>query len=433
MWGGGASGGADRGGGAWRTGAGVRVDGGAASARTGCVDLGEHRFKDFAAPVRVFQLGEGAFPPLKSSRTRTCRGRRARSSAGSGSWPRCSRGSRRGAAGDADRPGRAGQDAAGVARPRRSSSGASRTACSGWGLPPLRDPALVTESIAQTLGAKDGLAEHIGERELLLLLDNLEHVIEAAPELSRAARGRARTWLLVTSAASGCVSRARSSIRCRRSRSAEAVVAVLRARRRPTPEPTTITELCGRLDNLPLAVELAAARTSALARADPRAALAAPRPAQGRPRRRPAPADAESDHRVVLRPSRRPTSSGSSRPHRLRAAAARSRPPRRSPRPTSTPLQSLVDKSLLRRHERALLDARDDPRVRCRATRGSRRRAGPRRVARGLHGLCVREPLHGATYDSSDPTRVQAELPNLPAALEHALTRRHGATSAHRL
>ena len=52
------------------------------------------------------------------------------------------------------------------------------------GLASLRDPALVTEQIAQTLGAKDGLAEHVGEREMLLLLDNLEQVIEAAPELS---------------------------------------------------------------------------------------------------------------------------------------------------------------------------------------------------------------------------------------------------------
>jgi len=29
-------------------------------------DLGEHRFKDLAAAERVFQLGEGEFPPLKS-------------------------------------------------------------------------------------------------------------------------------------------------------------------------------------------------------------------------------------------------------------------------------------------------------------------------------------------------------------------------------
>ncbi len=49
------------------------------------------------------------------------------------------------------------------------------------GLSALRDPALVTQTIAQTLGAKDGLAEHVGERELLLLLDNFEQVAVAAP------------------------------------------------------------------------------------------------------------------------------------------------------------------------------------------------------------------------------------------------------------
>ncbi|HEU5489926.1 MAG TPA: adenylate/guanylate cyclase domain-containing protein, partial [Gaiellaceae bacterium] len=30
------------------------------------VDLGEHRLKDLAAPERVYQLGDGEFPPLKS-------------------------------------------------------------------------------------------------------------------------------------------------------------------------------------------------------------------------------------------------------------------------------------------------------------------------------------------------------------------------------
>ena len=32
----------------------------------GLRDLGEHRFKDLSAPERVYQLGQGEFPPLKS-------------------------------------------------------------------------------------------------------------------------------------------------------------------------------------------------------------------------------------------------------------------------------------------------------------------------------------------------------------------------------
>ena len=44
------------------------------------------------------------------------------------------------------------------------------------GLASLRDPALVVETLAQTLGARAGLAEQIGSRALLLVLDNFEHV-----------------------------------------------------------------------------------------------------------------------------------------------------------------------------------------------------------------------------------------------------------------
>ena len=67
---------------------------------------------------------------------------------------------------------------------RQSSSRPSRPVSSGSDSPPSASPRSCSQTIAQTLGARDGLAEHIGERELLLLLDNLEQVIEAAPELS---------------------------------------------------------------------------------------------------------------------------------------------------------------------------------------------------------------------------------------------------------
>ena len=52
------------------------------------------------------------------------------------------------------------------------------------GLAPLRDPALVTQTISQTLVPRTASPSTSAERELLLLLDNLEQVIEAARELS---------------------------------------------------------------------------------------------------------------------------------------------------------------------------------------------------------------------------------------------------------
>jgi len=129
------------------------------------------------------------------------------------------------------------------------------------GLAALRDPALVVGTVAQTLGAKDGLAEHIGERELLLLLDNFEQVVEAAPQLGSLLESCPNLRILVTS---------RELLRIRGEvdypvpplQQPEAVeLFCQRSRLEPSSD---IAELCRRLDNLPLAVELAAARTSLL-------------------------------------------------------------------------------------------------------------------------------------------------------------------------
>ena len=224
-------------------------------------ELGEHRLKDIEQAVPLFQLGEGSFPPLKTI-SNTNLPRPASSFVGRETEL-------------AEVLSRIEKEARLVTLTGPGGSGKTRLAIEAaslvvadykagvfWvGLASLRDPALVIETIAQTLGAKDGLAEHIGERELLLLLDNLEQVIEAAPELSALLAACANLTLVVTSRE---LLRIQGEVEYAVPPLAEPEAVALfceRARLEPSGE---IAELCARLDNLPLAVELAAARTKAL-------------------------------------------------------------------------------------------------------------------------------------------------------------------------
>ena len=224
-------------------------------------ELGEHRLKDLAEPVALFQLGAESFPPLKTI-SNTNLPRPASSFVGREDEL-------------ADVLSRIATGARLVTLTGPGGTGKTRLALEAattlvpeykagvfWvGLASLRDPALVTETIAQALGAKDGLAAHIGERELCLLLDNLEQVIEAAPELAALLEGCPNLTLLVTSREllriSGEIEYAVPPLAV-----PEAVSLFCeRAQLDPSDE---IAELCARLDSLPLAVELAAARTKAL-------------------------------------------------------------------------------------------------------------------------------------------------------------------------
>ena len=129
------------------------------------------------------------------------------------------------------------------------------------GLAALTNSALVMEHVAETLGASGELAGQIGEREMLLVLDNLEQVIDAAPELASVLETCSNLALLVTS---------RELLRVRGeveypvpALTSPDAVTLFRERSRLEPS-EEVAELCARLDNLPLAVELAAARTKAL-------------------------------------------------------------------------------------------------------------------------------------------------------------------------
>ena len=224
-------------------------------------DLGEHRVKDFAEPVWLFQLGDERFPPLKTiSNTNLPR-------------PASSFVGRERELGEVTALLRGGARLVTLRGP--GGSGKTRLAIETaaelvpeyrngvfWiELAAIRDPALVAPAIGQTLGTTDALADHVGERELLLLLDNFEQVVEAAPELASLVESCPNLRLLVTSRE---LLRVRGEVEYAVPPLTEPEAVELFCARSGLDRDAAIAELCRRLDSLPLAVELAAARTSVL-------------------------------------------------------------------------------------------------------------------------------------------------------------------------
>ncbi|HUG16845.1 MAG TPA: tetratricopeptide repeat protein [Thermomicrobiales bacterium] len=156
----------------------------------------------------------------------------------------------------------------------------------------LRDPALVVPTIAATLGVREAgdepilttLGRAVGSQQLLLLLDNVEQVIEAAREVSSILRTCPNLHVLATSRVPLHVSGEREfvvqplsvgrgtggpmdgtegdspAIRLFVDRAQS-----VRSDFQPTVENiAAIAAICARLDGLPLAIELAAARTKVL-------------------------------------------------------------------------------------------------------------------------------------------------------------------------
>jgi predicted ATPase len=228
-------------------------------------ELGRHRLKDLTEPQPLYQLGDGDFPPLKTlyqtnlpvqptpligreaelddvlelldaTRLLTLTG-----------------------AGGSGKTRLALQAAAELVDDYRDGV--------WWvSLAALRDPALVEPTIAQAVGARDGLAEHLCAKQMLLLLDNFEHLLQAGPQIATLLVEAPDLRVLVTS-------RERLALAAEQEYPvptlvpAEAV-ALFTARARqlkPAFEPDEHVErICRRLDGLPLAVELAAARVKVL-------------------------------------------------------------------------------------------------------------------------------------------------------------------------
>lgn len=129
------------------------------------------------------------------------------------------------------------------------------------GLAALRDAALVMPTLARALGGADEPAVQIGEQSLLLVLDNTEQVIDAASELANVVEACPNLVVLVTSRE---LLRVRGETEYAVSPLAAADAVELFCHRAGLSSTEAIATLCRGLDNMPLAVELAAGRTKAL-------------------------------------------------------------------------------------------------------------------------------------------------------------------------
>ena len=224
-------------------------------------DLGEHRLKDLTAPQRLWQLGEGTFPPLKTL---------YQTNLPVQATPLVGRERELGEAGELLREHRlltlAGPGGSGKTRlALQLAADAVEDFPDGvwWvSLAAVADPELVLPTVAQTLGASGELTTHLRSKRILLLLDNLEQVITCAPELAELLAATRDVKLLVTS---------RELLRLEGEHEydveplAEQEAVTLFTERASVVEPReAVLEICRRLDCLPLAVELAAARTRLL-------------------------------------------------------------------------------------------------------------------------------------------------------------------------
>ena len=233
----------------------------------GLTDLGEHRLKDLAASERVYQLGGDEFPPLKSL---------YRTNLPVPSTPFLGR--ERELMEVASLLTR--EDVRLLTLTGPGGTGKTRLAMQAAGalaerypqgvflvpLAALRDPELVMEAAGQVLGAKDGLAEHIQDKELLLLFDNFEQVVEAAPEVAELLAACPNLDLLVTSREPLHVT-GEQEYPVAPLVHEEGVSFFLARARAVKPDfqaDDAVSEICLRLDDLPLALELAAARVKAL-------------------------------------------------------------------------------------------------------------------------------------------------------------------------
>jgi predicted ATPase len=228
-------------------------------------DLGEHRLKDLSAAERIFQLGDDEFPPLKTLYatnlpvpTTPFVGRERELAEVAELIGRSRLVTITGTGGGGKT--RLGLQAAAAAAD-------SYPAGVWWvALAPAADPSEVLPAVGRALGVAGSPADGIADRAMLVLLDNFEHVMAAAAEVELLLEACPNLTLLVTS-------RERLRVTAEQVYPAplldrEDAVSLFTARARAS-DPSFeadehVDQICARLEDLPLALELAAARTGML-------------------------------------------------------------------------------------------------------------------------------------------------------------------------
>jgi predicted ATPase/class 3 adenylate cyclase len=247
------------------------------------VELGHHRLRDLSAPVAVFQIGDGSFPPLRSldsvpsnlptaltelvgrdDEIRTVaaevRAKRLVTLTGVG----------------------------GVGKTRLALAVGGAVApdfvdgCWLIELAPLGDGSEVVRTIATALGAvnlaagdSDVLVRYLEHRRLVLILDNCEHLLDDVAAFIDDVLAAAPDVHIVTTSREPLgvdgevVRRVRSlddtpavDLFVERARAADGEFEMTEQNR------TEVAEICRHLDGIPLAIELAAARVRAMAPAE---------------------------------------------------------------------------------------------------------------------------------------------------------------------
>jgi predicted ATPase/class 3 adenylate cyclase len=230
-------------------------------------DLGEHRLKDLSAPERIYQLGEQAFPALNSLH---------RTNLPIPSTPFLGREAELAevasllTSSDTRLLTLTGPGGTGKTRLAAQAAGlVSGSYADGvWWIPlgALRDPKLVLVTAAQIVGSKNGLAGHIQDKKMLCLFDNFEQVVEAAADVAELLASCPNLHLLVTSREPLHVTGEQEYAvpPFVHEEGVDFFLARARAVKADFEADEAVSEICRRLDDLPLALELAAARVKAL-------------------------------------------------------------------------------------------------------------------------------------------------------------------------